>query len=161
MEQLDDVYAGFDRMVKSPQDGAGVLRVAQRRHLAKVVQGIERRFPQICLRVVTCGLGRDQSVQSYGFWLMNRGEFVDMPEAAHEQGLVLLVIDAQSCEACLHFGYLLDSGVDERESFEALRKAHPYLIESNYYEASKVMLVGVEKYLKRLYKRAKRRAKEV
>ena len=158
LSSLDGVYAKFDPRVKSPSDRAGVLSVYQRRKVAKEVSAIEQRFPQLCLRVVTCALGNGQSVQSFGFWLMNRGEFFDQQDSARADGIVLLVIDVQHKEVCLHFGHLLDAVVDEKESFDLLLKAHPYLLESSYYEATKVMLAGTRKYLKRLQKRAVRRA---
>ncbi len=157
---LDSLYEGVDPRIKSPNDGAGVLSVYQRSKVAKAVSSIEQRFPQLCLRVVTCALGNGQSVQSFGFWLMNRGHFFDQQDSARADGIVLLVIDVQHKEVCLHFGHLLDALVDEEESFAVLLRAHPYLLESNYYEATMVMLSGARTYLKRLRKRAQRRTRK-
>lgn len=159
LDHLDDLYARFDRAVRRPYDAAGVLRVPERKLVAKWIAKAEKAFPQLYFAVATCSLSDEQNVRSFGFWLMNRGCFEDIPENAREDGCVLLVIDVNRKEVCLHVGYLLDVGMTEESAFEALTMGHPYLLEANYVQAIEVMLGGVRKYVKRLRKKAIRSAR--
>ena len=159
LAQLDELYAGFDRTVRRPHDAAGVLRVADRKRVTKWIARAERAFPQLYFCVATCSLSDEQNIRSYGFWLMNRGEFKDIPESASEDGCVMLLIDVNRKEVCLHVGYLLDAAMNEEESFDALTIGHPYLLESNFMHSIEVMLGGVRKYVKRLRRKARRLAK--
>lgn len=157
LELLDDVYAGFDRLVRRPHDVSGVLRVQDRKLVAKWIAKAEKAFPQLYFSVATVSLKNEQQIRSYGFWLMNRGRFEDIPETAREDGCVLIVIDVNRKEVCLHLGYLLDRHMKEAEAFEALSSAHPHLLESNYLGAIQSLLGGVSKYMKRLRSQARRR----
>jgi hypothetical protein len=159
LDQLDEVYAGFDRKVRRPHDASGVLRVPDRKLVAKWLVQAEKAFPQLYFCIATCSLSDEQNIKSYGFWLMNRGVFEDIPASAREDGCVLLVIDVNRKEVCLHLGYLLDRVMDEQEAFEALTAGHPYLLEANYMRAIEVMLGGVRKYVKRLRRKALKKAK--
>jgi hypothetical protein len=159
LDQLDEVYEGFDTIVRRPHDAAGVLRLADRKKVSKWISRAERAFPQLYFCVVTCSLADDQNIRSYGFWLMNRGIFQSIPESASKEGCVMLVIDVNRKEVCLHLGYLLDTAMNEKESFDALTAGHPYLLESNFMQSIEVMLVGVRKYVKRLRRKARRAAK--
>lgn len=159
LAQLDSIYAGFDKTVRRPHDAAGVLRVPDRKKVSKWIGRAERGFPQLYFCVVTCSLRDEQNVRSYGFWLMNRGDFQDIPESASKEGCVMLVIDVNRKEVCLHVGYLLDVAMNEEESFNILTVGHPYLLESNFMQSIEVMLGGVRKYVKRLRRKARRLAK--
>lgn len=159
LAQLDSLYEGFDRTVRRPHDAAGVLRVPERKKVAKWISRAERAFPQLYFSVVTCSLQDEQNVRSYGFWLMNRGEFQDIQESAVNEGCVILVIDVNRKEVCLQVGYLLDGAMSEEGSFDALSGGHPYLLECNFMHAIDVMLGGVRKYVKRLRRKSRRLAK--
>ena len=157
LEHLDVVYSRFDRRVRRPHDTAGVLRVQQRRKVSRWIEKAEKVFPQLYFSVVTVSLSDDQNIRSYGHWLMNRGDFEDIPEPSRRDGCVLLVIDVNRKEVCLHFGYLLDYCADEEAAFDALACGHPYLIESNYLRAIEVMLGGMKRYVKKLHRIARRK----
>ncbi|MFC5051661.1 hypothetical protein ACFPK9_13740 [Rubritalea spongiae] len=150
LEDLDVIYQNFERVVRRPHDAAGILRVQQRRQVSKWIAKAERAYPQLYFAVATASLSDEQHIRSYGFWLMNRGQFEDIPEGARADGCVLLVIDVNRKEVCLNFGYLLDYCVEEEAAFEALTGGHPYLIESNYMRAIEVMLGGTKRYVKKL-----------
>lgn len=160
LEQLDELYARFDRTVRRPYDAAGVLRVPERKLVAKWIARAERAFPQLYFSVATCSLRDEQNVRSFGFWLMNRGRFEDIPESAREDGCVMLLIDVNRKEVCLMVGYLLDVGMTEEAAFEALTVGHPYLLEANYMQAIEIMLGSVRRYVKRLRKEAIRSSKK-
>lgn len=159
LQQLDAQYEKFEWRVRRPHDTAGVLRVPQRRQLAEKIYRLERAFPQVFFSLVTVALSGEENLHSYGFWLMNRGQFESIGEDARADGGVMLVVDVNRKEVCLQFGTLLDPYVKEEEAFEALIGAHPYLLESNFPQAFDVLLVGIRKYLKKLYRIAKREAR--
>lgn len=159
LAQLDSVYEGFDRTVRRPHDTAGVLRVPDRKKVASWIVRAERAYPQLYFSVVACSLSDEQNIRSYGFWLMNRGDFQSIPESASKEGCVMLVIDVNRREVCLHMGYLLDVAMTEEESFETLTVGHPYLLESNFMRAIEVMLGSVRKYVKRLRRKVRKLAK--
>lgn len=162
LDSLDELYEGFERNVGRLYDGAGVLRVFERRKVEMTLAKLERSFPQLTIAVSTVPLKDEQDVRSYGVWLMNRGNFWGVADEERlESGVVLLVLDAEHKQVCLHFGYLLENGVEEKEAFEALVSSHPYLLESNFSTAIELMLRGTKKLLKRAYgklKRSERRA---
>jgi hypothetical protein len=157
LDDLDRVYQKFERKVRRPHDAAGILRVQQRREVSKWIAKAEKAFPQLYFAVATVSLRDDQHIRSYGFWLMNRGVFEDIPESARKDGCVLLILDVNRKEVCLNFGYLLDYCVEEEAAFEALSGGHPYLIESNYMRAIEVMLGGTKRYVKKLSRIARRK----
>lgn len=159
IEHMDRLYEGFVRQVGRLYDGAGVLRVHERRLVMDALQRIERAFPQLTVALATVPLNDEQNVRSYGFWLMNRGDFGERPESALDGGIVLLIVDAEQKQACIHLGYLLEAGVTEKAAFEALEPAHPYLLEANFSRAFELMLSGVNKLLKRAYRRTRRLAR--
>lgn len=160
LEHLDHVYEGFSRVVRRPHDVAGVLRVKERAKVAKLIAKAEKAFPQLYVSVATVSLRDDQQIRSYGYWLMNRGEFEERRAGSRVDGCVLLVLDVDRKEACICFGYLMDQHMKEVEAFSALADAHPHLLEGRYVRALDVMLCGVKKYVKRLCRRAKREAKK-
>lgn len=160
LDSLDVVYAGFQREVGRPHDAAGVLRLKDRKRVARWISKAEVKFPQLYFSVATVALREEQQIRSYGYWLMNRGVFAEVSESARPDGCVLIVIDVNSKEVCLHLGYLMDQHMRELESFEAMVAAHPYLLESDYVRAIEQLLGGVQKYVKRLCRRAKREAKK-
>lgn len=153
---LDILYKGCEQRVRRPHDVAGVLRIQQRRVVADWIEGVERAFPDLFIGVALVALADAEDVRSYGFWLLNRGEFEGRREGASDDGGVLLVMDVNKKEVCLHFGYLMDEVVEEREVFDVLTKAHPYLLESDYMRALDAMLGGLKGYLKKLSRDARR-----
>lgn len=144
--------------MRRPHDVAGVLRIVERREMGKWIERLEGVFPDLFFGVVFAALGDEADVRSYGFWLLNRGEFEAVGESASEGGGVVLVVDVNKKEVCLHFGYLLDEVVDEQEAFDVLAKAHPYLLESDYMRAVEVMLGALKKYLKKCSREARKLA---
>jgi len=158
MDVLDILYQGNERRVRRPHDVAGVLRIQQRRVVADWLEGVERAFPDLYVGVALVALGDAEDVKSYGFWLLNRGEFEGRREGTSDGGGVLLVLDVNKKEVCLHFGYLMDEVVEEREAFDVLARAHPYLLESDYMRALDAMLGGLKGYLKKLSRDARRLA---
>ncbi|GAA5497152.1 hypothetical protein SAMN02745181_3649 [Rubritalea squalenifaciens DSM 18772] len=159
--RLNRVYRNFDKRVRRPHDVAGVLRVQQRRKMEAWIRSLEKAFPDLFISVALVALNDGQDVRSYGFWLLNTGEFDDVPSTAYEEGGVMLVLDVHKKQMCLHFGYLLDDLVDEVEAFEVVSKAHPYLLEADYMNAVELVLKKLKAFLVKKARESRRLSRKL
>lgn len=159
--RLERVYRDFERRVRRPHDVAGVLRIQQRRQMEDWIRSLERAFPDLYISVALVALGDGQDVRSFGFWLMNAGDFDDVADTAYEEGAVILVLDVHKKQMCLHFGYLLDGLVGETEAFDLVSRAHPYLLESDYMNAVEVVLKKLKGFLAKKARESRKRAKKL
>lgn len=161
LHRLQGVYRDFDKRVRRPHDVAGVLRIQQRRQMEGWIGRLEKAFPDLFISVALVALNDGQDVRSYGFWLMNAGDFDDVPPTAYEEGGVMLVLDVHKKQMCLHFGYLLDELVEEVEAFDLVSKAHPYLLESDYMSAVEVVLKKMKGFLAKKARESRKLAKKL
>ena len=130
-------------------DGAGLLRKAERRRVERSIRRFGCRFPQLFFAVRTVALEEPVSLQQFGFWLLNRAEFSDLPEAKGNDGGVLLVVDAESRTAGLTWGYRVDPFLGEANTFKILTKAHPFFLEGDWCRGMIVVARSVDKVLRR------------
>jgi len=96
------------------------------------MERITRRFPQLFVAVYTGSLGEMANMRQFGFWLLNRAAFEDVPAHKPNEAGILLTIDAESKSASITFGYLLDAFLEESDTFESLSRAHSYWLEGKY-----------------------------
>ncbi len=113
-------------------DGAGILRRGDRPRVEAALEGISRRFPQIFVAVYTGSLGEIANIRQFGFWLLNRSAFEDVPAERPNEAGILLTIDPDSKAAGIVFGYLLDPFLDEADTFQCLTRAHACWLEGRY-----------------------------
>jgi len=113
-------------------DAAGLLRRGQREQVEMAMERITRRFPQLFVAVYTGSLGEMANTRQFGFWLLNRAAFEDVPPEKPNEAGILLTIDAESKSASITFGYLLDAFLEEADTFECLSRAHSYWLEGKY-----------------------------
>jgi hypothetical protein len=113
-------------------DAAGLLRRGQREQVEMAMERITRRFPQLFVAVYTGSLGEMANMRQFGFWLLNRAAFEDVPAHKPNEAGILLTIDAESKSASITFGYLLDAFLEESDTFESLSRAHSYWLEGKY-----------------------------
>ena len=98
------------------------------------MEKITRRFPQVFVAVYTGSLGEISNIRQFGFWLLNRSAFEDVPVEKPNEAGILITIDPESKAAGIVFGYLLDPFLDESDTFECLSRAHAYWLEGRYAE---------------------------
>jgi len=139
-------HCGFSIVDADARFGAGEVRlrcltdhagIFRRGDLGKVEAAMElmsRRFPQLFVAVYTGSLGEISNIRQFGFWLLNRSAFEDLPPDKPNEAGILLTIDPESKAAGIVFGYLLDPFLAESDTFECLSRAHAYWLEERYAE---------------------------
>ncbi len=137
-------------------DTAGVLTRAERRRVESAMDRFSRRFPQLFAAVYTGGLGEVSRIRQFGFWLLNRAAFEDLPADKPNEAGVLLTLDPASKAAGIVFGYLLDPYLDEVDTFECLSRAHCHWLEGDYAEGVVEVLKHLELVLRKRSRQAQR-----
>ncbi len=107
------------------------------------MEKIGRRFPQIFVAVYTGSLGEVANIRQFGFWLLNRAAFEDVPVEKPNEAGILITIDPESKAASIAFGYLLDPYLEESDTFECLSRAHSHWLDGRFAD-------GIVKALKHL-----------
>ena len=120
------------------------------------MERITWRFPQLFVAVYTGALGELANLRQFGFWLLNRSAFEDLPVDKPNEAGILLTIDPESKAAGMVFGYLLDPSLDEADTFECLSRAHAYWLEGRYAEGTIRALAHLEVILRRRCRQARR-----
>jgi uncharacterized membrane protein YgcG len=113
-------------------DRAGILRKGDREKVEAVIERMSKRFPQLFVAVYTGSLGEVANIRQFGFWLLNRGAFEDVPIDRPNEAGILLTIDPETKAAGIFFGYLLDPYLEESDTFECLSRAHGHWLEERY-----------------------------
>ncbi|MFM2197432.1 MAG: hypothetical protein RLZZ505_864 [Verrucomicrobiota bacterium] len=113
-------------------------------------------FPQVFVAVYTGSVGETANLRQFGFWLLNRGLFEDVPAEKPNEAGILIVIDPDSKVAGMTFGYLLDPFLEEQDSFDCLSRAHSYWLEGRYAEGLVKCLSQLRKLLKKRSRQARR-----
>ena len=150
MADADRMFGDSEVKLRSLTDAAGIFRRNERDVISRALEKFSEVFPQMFVAVYTGSLGETGNLRQFGFWLLNRGLFEDVPaEKPNEAGL-LLVIDPDSKAAGMTFGYLLDPFFDDQDTFECLSRAHSYWLEGRY-------AAGVLKSLKHLDRMLRKR----
>ena len=115
-------------------DSAGILRRGDREQVAAAMERITRRLPQVFVAVYTGALGEVANIRQFGFWLLNRSAFEDVPVDQPNEAGILLTIDPESKAAGIVFGYLLEPFLEESDTFDCLSRAHAHWLEGRYAE---------------------------
>lgn len=152
----DELYGDGEVKLRSLTDAAGIFRKQERERLEKVMARIGAEFPQIFVAVYTGTLGELGNMRQFGFWLLNRGIFEDVPAEKPNEAGVLFVIDPETKAAGLSFGYLLDPFLEERDTFDCLSRGHSYWLEERYADGLLKAFSYFEKLLKKRSSQARR-----
>ncbi|MDP3849483.1 MAG: hypothetical protein Q8Q59_03195 [Luteolibacter sp.] len=137
-------------------DSAGILRRGDRERVEAAMARISRRFPQIFVAVYTGALGEVANIRQFGFWLLNRSAFEDLPLDKPNEAGILLTIDPESKAAGMVFGYLLDPYLEESDTFECLSRAHAHWLEEHYADGVIKALFHLEGILCKRSRQARR-----
>jgi hypothetical protein len=117
---------------------------------------ITRRFPQIFVAVYTGSLGELANIRQFGFWLLNRSAFEDVPVNKPNEAGILITIDPDSKAAGIVFGYLLDPFLEESDTFDCLSRAHAYWLEGRYADGIVKALAHLDVILRKRSRQARR-----
>lgn len=156
MADADARFGAEELSLRCLTDSAGILKRGERGRVEEVMERISRRFPQLFVAVYTGSLGEVANIRQFGFWLLNRSAFEDLPADKPNEAGILLTIDPESKAAGFVFGYLLDAFLDESDTFECLTRAHVYWLEGRYVDGVVRALQHLEVVLAKRCRQARR-----
>lgn len=152
----DQLFGDEEVKLRSLTDAAGIFRRFDRGLLEDEMERISTLFPQIFIAIYTGSLGETGNLRQFGFWLLNRGLFEDVPVEKPNENGILIVIDPDSKSAGMTFGYLLDPFFEEQDSFDCLSRAHAYWLEGRYAEGALRSLRVLEELLMKRCRQVRR-----
>ena len=156
LADADERFGADVVRLRSLTDGAGLLRRGERGKVEAAMEDIGRRFPQVFVAVYTGSLGEVSNIRQFGFWLLNRAAFEDVPVGKPNESGILLTIDPESRAAGIAFGYLLDPFLEESDTFDCLSRAHAHWLEGRYAEGIVKALRQLDSILRKRCRQAKR-----
>lgn len=156
LADADALFGNEEIKLRSLTDAAGIFRRQERILLEEAMDRIAHRFPQIFVAIYTGSLGESGQLRQFGFWLMNRGVFEDVPVEKPNENGILIVIDPDSKAAGMTHGYLLDPYFEEADSFDCLSRAHAYWLEGRYADGAIRSLRALEQLLIKRCRQARR-----
>ncbi len=152
----DAQFGGQEWRMQRLTDSAGVLRRADREWIQSAMGHFSKRFPQLFVAVYTGPLGEVANLRQFGFWLLNRAAFADVPAEMPNEAGILLTIDPESKAAGMVFGYLVEPYLDEADTFECLTRAHGHWLEGRYADGIIRVLGHLEAILIKRSRQARR-----
>ena len=152
----DERFGGNALKHRRLTDSAGILRRGERGHVEAAMERLTRRLPQVFVAVYTGALGGVADMRQFGFWLLNRTTFENVPADATNDAAILITIDPESKAAGMVFGYLLDPFLDEADTFECLSRGHAHWLEQRYAEGLVKTIAHLEVILCKRCRQARR-----
>lgn len=135
------------------------MRRGDRARVETAMARIARHLPQVFVAVYTGALGETANIRQFGFWLLNRSEFEDVPAGKPNSAGILITIDPESKAVGMSFGYLLDPFLEEADTFECLLRGHAHWLEERYADGLVKVLAHLEVILCRRSRQARRNPK--
>ena len=156
MEQADGFFGLEDIKLKKFSDVAGVLRMKDREPMRKFLEDFETKFPQLFVSIYLGAFEDLNSLRQYGFWMLNRTNYVDVDSERPNSTGILILVDVNAKSASITFGYALMPYLDENSTFTALSAGHPYFLQGDYLGALKAVIQKLELTLIKGWRRAKK-----
>ncbi len=156
MTDADGRFGEEEVRLRRLTDSAGILRRGDRERVEAAMERISRRFPQVFVAIYTGALGEIANLRQFGFWLLNRSAFEDVPVEMPNEAGILLTIDPETKAAGIVFGYLLDPFLEEADTFDCLSRAHAHWLEERYSEGIIRALNHLEGVLAKRSRQARR-----
>lgn len=156
MADADARFGEGEVRLRALTDSAGLMRRDERQRVEVAMEKISVLFPQLFIAVHTATLGEVANLRQFGFWLLNRAAFEDVPAEKPNEAGILLTIDAESKAAGISFGYLLDPFLEEADTFECLSRAHAYWLEGRYADGIIRTLAHLSRILRKRSRQARR-----
>lgn len=156
MKDVDDLFGSEDVRVAALSDAAGALRAKERKEMRLLMNEFEHRFPQLFFAVYIGAFEEVSHLRQFGFWLLNRGAFVDVEVSRPNACGILLSLDVAGKAAGLTYGYSLHSFLEEDDTFAALSAGHPFFLQGQYFRGIEIVMKKLEGTLIRRSKRARK-----
>lgn len=126
-------------------DLAQILSSTSHRALARAVNLLEQRFPDIEATVVIAEIPPHLTPETYSFWLFNRTSLFSETQKGGDNHGVLLLFDATTPKATVTIGYGLEPFVPEPTLELCLRAASHSLLKSKYVPAAEAFFREMER----------------
>ena len=156
LADADERFGAGDVRIRCLTDSAGIFRKGDRQRVEAAMERITRRFPQIFVAIYTGSLGEVAHMRQFGFWLLNRSAFEDVPVQKPNEAGILITIDPESKAAGMVFGYLLDPFLEEADTFACLSRGHAYWLEGRYADGLLRALDHLDGILRKRSRQARR-----
>jgi len=156
MWHADERYGAEDVSLEKFTDAAGVLRMKERDPMRKVLDRFEAKFPQLFVSVYLGAFDELDNIRQFGFWMLNRADYVDVDRERPNENGILILVDVNSKSASITYGYALLPYLDEETTFAALSAGHPAFLQGDFLEALTTVVHRLEGYLLKGWKRVKK-----
>lgn len=150
LEVADRTFGIAPALHKPIADVTGVLGSFGKRRAAKVIEQVERSFPQLSLAVVLMDVPQQAPLVPYAFWIFNRGQLSSAVEKGGENRLVMLLIDTNSDRAIAMVGYGLEPFIQEVQLQSCLQAALQPLQRGRHAQAVESFARELERQLRDL-----------
>ena len=160
MSDVDILFGEDNVRLAALTDAAGVLRAKERKDVRLLMNEFERRFPQLFFGVYLGAFEEVSHLRQFGFWLLNRGSFVDVEDSRSNECGILLSVDVAGKAAGLSYGYALHPFLDEDDTFAALSAGHPFFLQGQYFKGIEMVIKKLDSILRRRSKKAGKGAVE-
>jgi uncharacterized membrane protein YgcG len=161
MAHADELFGGQDVRLRKFTDQAGVLRMKEREPMRRILERFEAKFPQLFVSVYLAAFEDLTSLRQFGFWMLNRAAYEDVDLARPNACGILIVVDVNSRQASITYGYALNPYLDEDSTFGALSAGHPMFLQSDYLGALRAVIRKLEGILIRGWQRVKKNPEAV
>lgn len=135
LEAADRAFGIPPHLTPPLADLAGVLGAFERKRALRVIQQVERRFPQLTIAAVLTEVPEQTPLSTYAFWLFNRGQLTSAVEKGGDNRLVMLLIDTGAAQAATMLGYGLEPFVQETRLQSCLQAARQALLRGHHGQA--------------------------
>ncbi|MCW1887191.1 hypothetical protein OKA04_20805 [Luteolibacter flavescens] len=154
--EMDARHGSDNVSLRRLADLAGLMRNRERGKVQAALDGFCRRFPQLFFAVYTGSAQGGGNLRQFGFWLLNRAAFEDVPVDRPNEAGILLVIDPEAKSAALTWGYQLDAFLTEEDTFVCLSRAHAYFLEGHFADGTVRLVEQLGKILRKRAAQARR-----
>ena len=153
MVHADEIFGGEEIKLKKFSDVAGVFRMKDREPMRKVLEDFETKFPQLFVSIYLGAFEDLNSLRQYGFWMLNRTNYVDVESQRPNATGILILVDVNAKSASITYGYALMPYLDESSTFAALSAGHPLFLQGDYLGALKAVIQKLEALLVKGWRR--------
>lgn len=147
LEALDRLCGMAPQLEDGVSDLTQEFRVRQIEGIHRVIERLERVFPQVRFAVVTCQPPPGIPLALYTFWLFNRGGLSSAVERAGMNRWVLLSLNTGAAGAAAMIGYGLEPFVAADQLAASLQAMRPYMASGEHGRAVEAFLLAMEPQL--------------
>ena len=141
-------------------DAAHCLRKQEKDVLNSAIDQLELKFPQMLFCAYLGTLPGGLSMSELGFWLLNHGQVKGAEYARPNENAILVILDMNAKKVGISLGYFAESLIAEEESYRALMKARPNLLNGEYGEAIETIFRRLCKVLEKKGKKMRKLSHE-